>query len=409
MAGGGGNPGAFAWGEPTLIAPGSNTNPQVATNTARQTMVAWEAAADGPDTIDYVRFGRDAGWGSPSTVPSTFLNSYAPVNVRVAMHSSGTAMVAWLHGDRALSNRHTPGAGWEEQARFDIRYLAFFIAEIAMDAGGNVVTALAQGGNAVGNHFSAESGWGDAVYIDAGGGAIVRITHVAVNPSGRAHAVWIDGPGLGPKFEGVYTAELGSNGVWTAPTKIEEDVDPHSYTPRVAVDDARNVLVAWQRSDGERERIWTNSLRPGSAWGTATAVEGPETGDARGPRVVLSPDGNGIVVWRQAGDSGDDVVAAPYAPDTGFSPAVILGSGPAPTEEIAEVAIDARGRCLVVWVDDTMVMADYFTPELGWRGATPIGESESGEPTTPHVAISSDGFGVAVWADVEGIWANRFE
>lgn len=392
-----------------LIAPGSNANPRVDTNDAHQILVAWEATNDGPDTIDYVRFDEDTGWGSPGNIPTPFLNVYAPFEPRVAMHASGTAMVAWLHNDRALSNRHTPATGWEEAARFDIRYLGFFVAEIAMDAGGNVVASLTQGGNTVGNHFSTESRWGDALYIDEPGGSIVRTTHVAVNASGSGHAVWVDGSGPGAKFKGVWTAAFNPDEGWSPPIKIEEDVDPHSDAPRVAVDDAGNVLVAWQRSDGERERIWTNRLSPGGSWGTPAALEGPETGDARDPRVVLSPDGDGIVVWRQAGASADDVLAALYERDTGFSPGVILGDGPAPTDEVAEVAIDSGGRCLVVWVDGATVMADYFTPELSWRGAIEIGDSESGGPATPHVAISPEGFGVAVWADAAGIWANRFE
>jgi hypothetical protein len=78
-----------------LIASGNNANPRVDTNDAHQTVVAWEATNDGPDTIDYVRFDEDTGWDSPSNVPTPFPNVYAPVKARVAMHSSGSAELGW--------------------------------------------------------------------------------------------------------------------------------------------------------------------------------------------------------------------------------------------------------------------------------------------------------------------------
>lgn len=396
-----------SWGEATLIASGNHTKAQVAVNEAHQAMVVWEVTTDTPNRLGYVRFDSSAGWGAVDTL-ALYYRGLTPVDPRVAMHSSGTAMVTWLDSARAFSDRHTPNVGWDGPSRFDIRYLGVAKAEMAMDAEGNVVTAFEQGGNIAGNYFSTGIGWDDASYLEMAGGGTAS-SHVATNMAGVAQAVWIQGSGPAASIRGVWAAAFERDIGWSPPIKIEEDSEYASETPRASIDDAGNVLVAWKRADGIRSRIWINWWRSGSSWGTPVALDAPSSGDARDPRAILASDGHGVVVWLQVGPAGDDVLAATYDPETGFAATTTLGAALASTDQVAEVAMDDQGHSVVVWTNGPSVMASYFAPELGWRSPEPIGESESGRPAAPHVAMAADGFAIAVWADSMGIWSNRFE
>ncbi|WP_375176317.1 Ig-like domain-containing protein [Marinobacter mobilis] len=82
-----------------------------------------------------------------------------------------------------------------------------------------------------------------------------------------------------------------------------------------------------------------------------------------------------------------------------------------------QVALDAAGNALAVWVQDdgvrTNLWANYYDVEFGWGTPVKLENLDAGNASKPHVAMDGQGNGLAVWVQNDGTWnnirASRFE
>lgn len=217
-------------------------------------------------------------------------------------------------------------------------------------------------------------------------------------------------------------------GVWSTPVLIEHDDVTSALRPRLAIDDAGNALAVWDQSNGTASQIHAN--RYANGWGTA-AVIGPGAGSpplgAFIPSAAFDGAGNAIVAWHQ-----NDPPGAPTGSFNVWWTRSTSGGAFASPAQLSngesagpvQIAVNAAGDAVAVWwqLDPVMtgsvahVWSTSFTPGGGWTAPQRIVSKVDTASTKVQVAIDAAGNALAVWMqpDVVGtgarldIWATRY-
>lgn len=226
----------------------------------------------------------------------------------------------------------------------------------------------------------------------------VSIPQVAASRSGSAIAVW-------SFFDGnnrlAQAARLRADGTWTDPVSLS-DPGQDAYNVQIAVDQHGNAVAAWDRSDGDHDRVQASHRPAGEAWGDP--VDLSEVGqDARHAVVAMDGSGKALVAWERF-DGSSYVVQTARRTVTGTwgTPATI--SGPAQGAFRAQVALDADGDAVAVWDSfdglSFRVQTASQAKGMSWSSPSTLAESDS---SNPDLALDADGNGVAVWYGAEGV------
>jgi hypothetical protein len=212
----------------------------------------------------------------------------------------------------------------------------------------------------------------------------------------------------------VSAADVGDVAVvcraWGAAALIENDNASDATNPQVAVDVHGDAVAVWQQSDGSHTHIWANRYVAGSGWLTPILIETDDTADATDPQIAVDADGNAVAVWVQNGMSWSNR----YTAGVGWSAAIPI-TGNSSNENAPRIGLDANGDAVAVWIHfdgaKNDVWANHYTAGWGWGTATTIGDG-SGDAGVPQVGVDTNGNAVAVWQQSDGIrtniWTNRY-
>lgn len=170
---------------------------------------------------------------------------------------------------------------------------------------------------------------------------------------------------------------------------------------QVAVDDAGNAVVVWQRND---DIIRVAVRDAGGPWQPAEDLSAP-SGAATRPDVALDAAGNAIAVWEHRVGGGYGIMQSSFRPAGGDWQAVQDASPPSTSANEAQVAFDAAGNAIAVWValgdPDNFVMAAVRPAASGiWQTA-----EEVSPPTGfsgPQLAVDPSGNAVVIWSRHDG-------
>jgi hypothetical protein len=200
---------AGSWGTPVQVSLGNTVmayNPQVAVDAAGNAIAVWE---QGTPTTHYEawanRFVVGSGWGTPVQIEaSTTETMKTPL---VGMDSAGNAVAVWQQSDTSTGAcqmaaiRFVVGVGWGTAQTIgpDDPGTSFGCNAdpgMAVDAAGNAIAMWVQAtttapatANLYANRFVPATGWSTAAIVDTKAG-YPDYPKVAVDPSGRATAVW---------------------------------------------------------------------------------------------------------------------------------------------------------------------------------------------------------------------------
>jgi hypothetical protein len=156
-----------------------------------------------------------------------------------------------------------------------------------------------------------------------------------------------------------------------------------------------DLAVAWRRFDNRAERLRATTI---TARGTVRApqpltAEGTES--AYAPAFVAGDDGGLRLVWaRRTTERGVPVLSSAFGPPFAL-PAPGVGSAP-------QVAVDADGTTVVVWVDPASGRAMAAQAPAGGAFGPPTALSASGRARDPQLALSTTGTAVAAWIQSNG-------
>jgi hypothetical protein len=264
--------------------------------------------------------------------------------------------------------------------------------------------------------------WGTAERIDVDDAGDAWEPQVAVDASGNAVAVWVQG--------NIWSNRWTPGGGWGTAERIEESASSAStFYPQVAIDASGNAVAvwnqaAWQQTGGLRENTWSNRWTSIDGWGTAEliGVDSADTGNSThpDPQVAVDASGNAVAVWTQSGTRGN-FWSNRWTPRSSWGTAELIGTDDAAVAELPQVAVDANGNAVVVWMHSDgarcSIWSNRWTPGGGWGTAERIEAEDAEDARRPQLAVDASGNAIAVWYQSNGIrgsagratvWSNRW-
>jgi hypothetical protein len=359
------------WKTPLLLAAGSFGGvPQISCNDSGDAIAVWWQSCSNNKRIFADHFAVGKGWESAQVIDSNSVLGNA-INPQVSVDSSGNAIAIWNQIDgtkaRIYTNHYMSRTCWDVDQIIDSNTGDAWFSHIAVDGSGGAIAIWVQFDGMRNRiwvtHYSPGSGWDSARIIDSNtefGNA--DLPQVSVNVFGDAIAVWVQSDGTKNR---IWANHYSSGKNWEAAQPIDYNSGDACY-PQIAIDGFGDAIAVWVQSDGTKNRIWTNYYSNGKNWVNAQPIDSNFiSGDACIPQVAINSSGDTIAVWQQ--------------------------------------------------LDDTKfrIWANHYTIGYSWDGAQIIDTGIWGNMVNPHVAIDSCGNAIAIWEQYDSViqfavWASRF-
>lgn len=358
------------WGTPQRISttPADPTlsNVDVAAAPSGDVVAVWTQVFAPVNTINSAWTSRLPAGGT-WTAAQTLDNYAGQVSgVCVALDASGFGTAAWVqqaafpavNDDLGAANTSATGF-WS--APFSIPDEPTDVSSslaIAAQPTGRVYVAWSQG---VGSGISLFASWSEGRSSDVFRTELVDTLSppagspdLAVTASGTAFLVWTQAVNDGDPLQIWARRRPDSDALnaWEAPLPLNVATGGHARSPRVAVDDAGNAIAVWQQEDGAASAdhsIWYSRYLAGAAgWQQAQPLE-TAGGDARSPRIAMTPAGEAFAVWRQRESGSFRVWAAHFVPGSGWEAPVRIENDVGKIPSGPTVAVDNSGNAFAVW------------------------------------------------------------
>ncbi len=302
-------------------------------------------------------------------------------------------------------------AGWGTPQLLDSTYV--YSPQVAVDGNGDALAVWMKGTgsarSAAASRYAVGTGWSAPELIEANDTADVEDPEIAANAAGDAVAVWAMQPSSGPAD--VWANRYVPGAGWGNAQPIELDATGDPSGPQVGLDAAGNAIAVWQWYNGTRWSVWGNRYVAGTGWAAGQIL----AMDAGGPRIAVDPAGNAMMLYSWGNGTGYEVWAKRYVVGTGWGPSELLESGPGNISPAPDVAVDAAGDAVAVWVHhgapQPTIWSSRYAADTGWGTPEFIGVSPQQLAWDPHVAIDPRGTAIAVWTvgmSPGDIWANRY-
>lgn len=402
--------GGFTFATP--VVSGAAYNVTVLTPPTQQSCTVTNASGAATSDISSVAVVcRD--WGGATLIETN--NTGDATAPQVAMDSDGNAVAVWTQSDGGAhfnlwANRYLAGSGWLTPILIDSdATFSTTSPYIAMDGSGDAIAVWELNGEIRARRYTAGVGWGVITTISSAGGAAAP--HITLDNAGDAMAVWTQTDGT---HINVWTNHYIAGWGWGTPATIA-DGSGDADAPRVAADDAGDVMAVWQQSDGTRTNIWANRYTVGGGWGTAALIETNNAGAASAPQIAIAGNGDATAVWQQSDGSITNIWANRYTAGTGWIGAGLIENNDTGDATTPQVAIDGSDNAVAVWSQSDgsvySIWTNRFTAGGGWGTAALIEHDDSGDALFPEIAVGANGNAVAVWQQSDGsrinIWTNR--
>jgi len=356
------------WLEPAVLGSAISAGPVAATSPNGESLVAWIR-----NGMVEARLRGTAG----SYAPAVALGSGAG-SLDAAMAADGTAVVAWIAGDKVLAAVRTPGAagfgapsdltggGSGTPAELQVR---------GNDRGDVIVAFIRQTPRAARRPAGAD--WAATQELSTGPACALSS---AVGTSGHAAVAWRAGCGAGAD---AVTVALAPPGAAFGATQAAAP-DETGVTTAVAVDAGGRTAVAWLGTGAVRGVVVGGAAGPLSPDGQIT---GP-------PALAATPAGEFVAVWRAGTGGGARIVATRGTPGGFGTTGAISADG---VDDALPLAVGAGDGSLVVgWLRAGILESARRAPGTGFTAAVPVSRAGA-VAETPDLAADADGNAVAAY------------
>jgi hypothetical protein len=351
-------------------------------------------------------------WG-PAVLISSGDTLRTPGYAQTVMDSAGNALAVWREGtagnvrNAVWASRYPAGGAWSAAATIDNPVGNAVQPQIAITPGGVAVAAFSQSNNgatvdALATRF--DTAWGSVQTVNSSAGTNATDAQVAVGPDGAAIVVFDQSDGVSPRAR---VNGSSAAGAWGSPSILG---GPSAFTPQVAVAANGQAVMAWKQATGAggfTSAFWA-SRNIGAGWSTPVQVSAI-SGNLGSIQVAADAVGNAIAVWQDTSGARQAVFASRLDAASGnWSTAQTLNDG-TNNAFLPEIAVDATGTMLVVWYEasdaaqalgivDVGVVANRFVAAGGaWSGATVVQPHGAPAGQLPNVAADAAGNAIAVW------------
>ncbi len=222
---------------------------------------------------------------------------------------------------------------------------------------------------------------------------------VAVDPAGDAVVVWERSNGSNTI---VQAATRTAGGSFSTPVDLSAS-GQNALAPQVALDQAGDIVVVWERSNGTNKIVQEATRTFGRPFSSPVDLSAPGQ-DAVEPQVAVDHTGDAVVVWERSNGS-NTIIQGTSRPDHGsFSTPVDLSAAGQNAGD-PKVAMDAVGDTTVVWdrSDGSNSIVQELTRPRSGSNSIPVSLSEPGQNAgSPEVAVNPAGDQVIVWVRFDG-------
>lgn len=206
-----------------------------------------------------------------------------------------------------------------------------------------------------------------------------------------------------------------SDKAWQTASPIENN-DGDATTPQIATNAAGSAVAVWTQTEGANSRIWASNYTPGNGWSNAVPIETDTTGMASTPQVAIDAQGNALAVWVQKYSNGLSYLLSNRYTPGGWQPGAVkqVETDNAGDAADPQIALDASGNAFVVWTRYQNKIWAVHCPSGGaWEHEVEI-EPANGATIAaqPQIAVNASGSALAVWtesyANSQYVMANRY-
>lgn len=231
---------------------------------------------------------------------------------------------------------------------------------------------------------------------------------IAMRSDGSHSIAWISYPGSGQRA--LYLAGFDANGMSLGtPQLVASGTSSSQLTwPRLAMDDAGNVLAVWSENrGGASEEVWMRRRLANGTFGAITRVNSLAPATVPRPDLTMDAVGNAVVVWRQSHRTmGLRIVGQRLLPSGGLagSEFLLAAREPYPKEEPAHpnVAMARQtGDFAAVWRRaDGHIYVRHFRANGSPLGLEQASSQGNARTDYPDVAMDADGDTQVAWQSV---------
>jgi hypothetical protein len=253
-----------------------------------------------------------------------------------------------------------------------------------------------------------------ATIITADVGVAPAYPQIAADARGNSFVVWLQASGL---HDTIGSVRRNAATGWGTASPIMPDNVGSAGGHAIAANARGDAMAVWDLYDGVCYHIWANKYTAGSGWEGALAVENSASFDAIEPGVAIDPNGNAVVVWRQTDGTSYKTWVNLYQADTGWGTAQLLDTDAGGFDFSPQVAIDASGNAIVVWLrqdgPDYSIKARRYVAGSGWEAAISTLSTKLGYSEYPRIAVDGSGNMFVVWNQVDiypviSTWCCRY-
>ncbi len=402
---------APAWRAPAVlsVAGGNSTVPQVAIDSAGNTVAVWRRST-GAEAVIQSSY-RPAATGVWSTPVNLSIPGSEATDPRVAVDNAGNVTAVWRRFDGSnirvqAATRSAAPSAWSNPVNLSAAGQDAFDPQIAVNATGSasVVWSRWNGVSVVVQAISRRihlGSWNSPADLSVNGGNAFD-PRIAIGPSGTAVAVWQRFNGTNVVIQSA--SQPVASGSWSPATDLST-ADENAVQPGIAVDTAGNATAVWVSEAGANfvPQAVSRPVTTG-VWGTPTDLS-PAQPSVSDPHVALDINGTATAVW-QGFDGTNIVIRTATRPATGVwsLPADLSGAGQDAVEP--QVALDAAGNITTVWArsngTNPVIQATRRSVASGTWSA-PADLSGAGQDALGvEVAVDPHGNAAAVWQRSNG-------
>jgi len=399
--------------DPVGISKGA-VNVQFQIDNSGNGMAIWNQYADGYWHVYGNEYSSISGWGSPFLIDSPEHKKTWQHNL--SLNKLGDAIVTWRDDEKGWYKFYIKGIGWKESQSFSELGTACHKVQIHSDRTALCVYTkwTVDHYSLFSRNYSSEIGWSDEEIIDNAGQGSTYSPMVVTDEDGIVTVIWkqysdIDELGsIASVWSNRYMGGIG----WGVPGLVESNDSGNVISTDIAISENGDVYVTWDQYDGPsylpsltRIGIYTNIYRKNIGWDGEAKISEDDGHDSISPRIAVNDTGDGLVAWGSS--SSPAANRPPYTPsvranhiDKGVlrSETVFLSSENS-WNSYADVSVNNDGKIAVVWASNEYLYSNVFDIETGWRGAELL--NEPGRGYAPGVNVDKHGRIMTSWVAPE--------
>jgi hypothetical protein len=195
------------------------------------------------------------GWGTSQALTDSGTGAGGPV---VAVDTSGNAIAVWSRSDcttncNVWAAHYTHGGNWADPVPINGQGESGGAFDLAFDSTGMAMVLWNQSGHIWNNRYSPQSGWGSAALVEQSP-AHAGQPSFGFDADGNAVAVWYESQAADYSVE---AANYTRTGGWEVSEQIDEGAVQLGLTD-VAVDPDGKATAVWYEYDGLKFSVWAN-------------------------------------------------------------------------------------------------------------------------------------------------------